>query len=105
MKLSNSVKGRGFLQASGITLYCSLIGMIFWKGDEIFGKVANYFGPVAFLLLFSLSALVCGLVVFYKPYKLFFDGKKKEAVDLVLYTTVFLFFYLSLFLIAAVILD
>jgi hypothetical protein len=93
-------KKRGFLQALGVTIYCSLIGIFFWKGNEIFGKINNYFGPVAFLLMFSVSVLICALIVFYKPYKLFFDGKKKEAIDIVLYTTtgLFIFFLLSLLL-------
>lgn len=88
----------GFVQALEVTLYCSLIGVLFWKGNEIFGKVPNYFGPVAFLLLFSVSALVCALIVFYQPYKLFFAGKKNEAVDLVLYTTEWLFGFFLIFL-------
>lgn len=89
---------RGFLQAGGVALYCALAGIIFWKGNDIFGRVPNYFGPVAFLLLFSLSALICGILVFYYPYLLFFDGKKKEAIDLVLFTTGWIFFFFMIFL-------
>jgi len=50
--------------------------------------------------LFSVSALICGLLVFYHPYQLLFSGKKKEAADLVLLTTAYLagFFLLFLFL-------
>ena len=91
-------KKLGFLQALGVTAYCSLIGLLFWKGNEVFGKVSNYLGPVAFLLLFSVSVLVCALLVFYKPYKLFFAGKKKEAVDTVLFTAVGLVISLLIFL-------
>ncbi len=91
-------KKLGFLQALGVTLYCSLIGIFFWKGNEIFGKVSNYFGPVTFLLLFAVSVLICALLVFYKPYKLFFAGKKKEAVDVVLFTALGLFISLLIFL-------
>jgi len=88
------MKKLGFLQALGVALYCSLIGIIFWQAPQIFPKINNYFGPVMFLLLFSVSALVCGLIVFYKPYRLFFDGKKKEAVDVVIQTTMWLFAFL-----------
>lgn len=42
------------------------------------------------LILFSASALTCGLLVFYQPYRLFFDGHKKEAADLVFYTAIWL---------------
>ena len=89
-------KKLGFLQALGVTLYCALVGVLFWLGPKISPKVNSYFGPVMFLLLFSVSALICGLIVFYTPYKLFFEGKKKEAVDTVLFTAAWLFLFLLL---------
>ncbi len=104
-KLTNSSARLGFFQALGVTLYCSFVGLFFWKGNELFGKVPNFFGPVAFLLLFSVSALICALLVFYNPYKLFFDGKKKEAVDLVLYTAAWLFAFFLVFITLAIIIK
>lgn len=86
----------GFLQALGVAAYCSLIGLILWQGSNIFPKVNPYFGPVMFLLLFSTSALVCGLMVFYKPYKLFFAGKKKGAANVVISTSLWLFLFLTI---------
>lgn len=103
-KKLNNLMSLGFIQALGVTLYCSLVGILFWKGSLIFGRVPNYFGPVAFLLLFSVSALISGLVVFYQPYKLFFAGKKQAAIDLVLYTACWLFAILLLFLLLAALL-
>lgn len=87
----------GFLQALGVTAYCAIIGLIFWQGNNIFGKLPNFFGPVVFIMLFSTSALICGLLVFYKPYKLFLAGKKKEAVDVVVTTAISLFIVMVLF--------
>ena len=101
-KIKSSIKRQGFFQAAGVALYCGLVGLLFWKGNAIFGNAPNYLGPVAVLLLFSFSVLVCGLLVFYQPYKLFFDEKKKEAADLVLFTTGFLFFFFVMFLLAAI---
>jgi len=91
----------GLLQAVGVTLYCSLVGLLMWKGNVIFGKADQYFGPVTFLLLFVVSAMITALMVFYKPYVLFFGGKKKEAIDVVLSTTSWLviFFFVFLFII------
>lgn len=89
----------GFLQALGVTLYCSFVGVIFWKGNEIFGAADRYVGPVAFLLLFIASAMICALMVFYKPYMLFFDGKKKEAVDTVVNTAAWLFIAFAVLLV------
>jgi hypothetical protein len=107
-KISSSIKRLGFFQALGVTIYCSLVGLLMWKGNAIFGTTPNFFGPVAVLLLFSVSAMICGTVVFYKPYKLFFNENlpagrqgKKEAVDLVLATTAWLFVFFLLFLIFA----
>ena len=93
---------QGLLQAVGVTAYCSLVGLLFWKGNELFGKAPNYAGPVAFLLLFSVSGLICGLIVFYRPYFLFFSGKKKEAADVVLATAGWLFIFLLIFLSVAI---
>lgn len=92
---------KGFIQAFSVAAYCSLIGLFFFKGADIFGKTPNYFGPVAFLLLFSTSVLVCGLLVFYKPYRLFFEKKRTEAIDLVVSTTIWLFVFLVIFLLLA----
>ena len=81
----------GILQALFITLYCSLVGLVMWKGDEIFGRVDSFIGPIAVLVMLSVSALICGLIVFYKPYKLFFANKKEEAINVVVSTAISLF--------------
>jgi len=81
----------GFLQALGVTFYCSLVGLVMWRGNEIFGKVDSYIGPVTVLVMLSVSALICGLLVFYKPYKLFFANQKEEAVNVVVSTAISLF--------------
>lgn len=91
---------RGLIQALGVTLYCSLVGTFMWNIDEVFGPgKPPFFGPIAFLMLFSASALICGLIVFYEPYKLFFAGKKKEALDIVVSNTAFLAMFAVLLLI------
>jgi uncharacterized membrane protein YesL len=88
---------QGFLQALGITAYCVIVSLVMSNGEKIFGQMKNPFAPAAFLIMFSVSALICGLIVFYKPYKLFFDGKKKEAVDIVVATAISLFVSLIIF--------
>ena len=96
-------KKQGLLQALGVAAYCSLIGVIFWQGNNIFPNLNQYLGPVMFLLLFSTSVLICGLIVFYTPYKLFFEGKKKEAVNVVVSTSVCLFIFLLIFFLLLVV--
>jgi len=93
-KMDKSAVRGGLVQALGIVAYCSMVGLFFWKGDEIFGKMSNYFGPVAFLLLLSVSILICALIVFYKPYILFFDNK---SVQLTLFSQQPFGFSLSFF--------
>jgi len=89
----------GFIQALGVTLYCSFVGVIFWKGNETFGKMDRDIGPVAFLLLFIASAMICALMVFYRPYLLFFDGRKREAIEVVVNTATWLFIFFTVFFI------
>lgn len=87
----------GFYQSLGVVGYISLIATLMQNIERTLGRVEDSFlAPIAFLTLFSTSALTCGLIVFYKPYKLFFDGKKKEAIDIVLSTAISLFIILIL---------
>lgn len=88
---------QGFLQALGVAIYILLVGTFISNANAVFPKIGNFFGPILFLLLFSTSALICGLIVFYKPYKLFFADKKEEALETVVFTTIFLFILLVLF--------
>lgn len=81
----------GILQALFVLGYISLVGLVLFNAEKIFGKMNSLVGPITFLTMFSVSALICGLLVFYKPYKLFFDGKKNEAVEVVLATAISLF--------------
>jgi len=89
-----NTRKQGFLQAAGVVVYCSLVGLLFWKGNAIFPHLNPFLGPVMMLLLFSCSVLVSALIVFYKPYKLFFSGKKTEAVNIVFSTALWLFVFL-----------
>ncbi len=89
-------KKLGFFQALGVAVYCTLVGLFMWNAENIFGKTDTFFIPIALLTLFSTSALICGLIVFYKPYKLFFAGKKTEAINIVLSTAGFLVIFVFL---------
>src|SRR3989338_1522382 len=68
----------GLAQALGVTAYCSLIGLIFWKGNEWFGRMPDYFGPVLMLTLLSTSALICALITL--AYPAFLIWKKNQLV-------------------------
>lgn len=47
---------------------------------------ASFLAPVAFISTFTLSAAMMGIMFGYQPFKLYFDGKKKEAVSLLFKT-------------------
>ena len=83
-----------FLQAVGLIIYCSLIGLLFWQGNQWFGPVQGFLGPVLFLVLFVASALISALLVLGYPFILFWEKKKTgKALRLVLYTTAWLIFF------------
>lgn len=84
-KINLVVVGLG--QALAVGIYCSLVGLIFWRGNEWFGMVPNYWGPLLFLVLFATSALVCAFLALGYPAILVWKEKKpEEAVKLVGYT-------------------
>lgn len=88
-----STKKQGLFQALGVLAYCSLISLFIFNAESIVGKEDNAFSPIIFLLLFSTSVLISATIVFYKPYKFFIEGKKKEALDTVIATALWLFVF------------
>jgi len=82
----------GFLQALGLVLYCSLVSLVFANGANWFGFVQNSVGPIAMLLIFVVSALICALIALSYPVMLFWDQKKiRNALKLVAFTAGWLF--------------
>ncbi len=83
-----------FLQALGITTYCSLVAILFWQGNNWFGQIPNYLAPFLFLTLFTTSALICAILALGVPVILFWQKKQMEhAVRLVLGTALWLVFF------------
>lgn len=82
---------QGFLFSLGVVAYVILVVIIMFNGNSLFGAMDNFWGPLAMLLLFIVSAAITGSLVFGWPIYLFLNGMKKEAVTLALYTIGFLF--------------
>lgn len=81
----------GLVQALGVAGYCGLVGLLFWRGNQWFGKVPNYLGPLLFLLLFATSALVCAVLALGYPAILIWKKKQPiQAVKLAGYTAAWL---------------
>ena len=83
-----------FLQALGLTIYVSLVGLLMQNGNAIFGQMDTFLGPTLFLIIFVLSAVLCGLVFGYYPFILWWEHKEtKKAVRVVFYTAGWLVFF------------
>ena len=67
-------------------LYIVFVSLILYYGT-IF-KVGNdsVIAPIAMISLFTFSAATMGYLFLYQPFVLYFDGKKKLALDLFLRT-------------------
>ena len=86
-----------FLQALGLVVYCGLVGTIFWQGDNWFGNMNHYLGPVMVLVLLSMSVIICALIAFGYPFLVFWEKKKPQAaISIVYYTAGWLLFFMLL---------
>jgi hypothetical protein len=86
-----------FLQAFGLAIYCGLVSLFFWKGNEIFSNTPNFLGQILALVLFVTSALISGLLVLGYPLYLFWHKKQtQKALRLVGYTALWLVSFILL---------
>jgi len=91
-----------FLNAVGVAVYVIGISFILRNGNQIFGKMDNFLAPVAFLLLFVLSAAITGMLVLGKPLLLYFENRKSEAIKMFFYTIGWLFLITLIILIVQI---
>lgn len=92
--MKNSILKFAAMNALGTALYIAFVGSFLFYAPHIFGtnkKEDTVFIPIAMLLLFVLSASVTGLLVLGRPVLWYLDGKKKEAISLLMTTIGFLF--------------
>jgi len=95
---------KSFVNSVGVLVYVTIVASIMNNGDRLFGKTDTIYTGIAVLMLFTLSALVVGGLVLGKPVMLYLDGKKKEAVSLLMATAGWLaIFTVVFFIIMAVI--
>lgn len=99
----NKILKIAFLNSVGTALYIGAVGSFMYYGSMIkIGKKANFLAPIAMLLLFVFSAALTGSLIFGKPALLYIDGKKKEALILLIYTLL-IFFVITFLMIALLI--
>jgi len=89
-----------FLQALGLSAYCGIVALLIWQGENLFGKMTSFWGPVLFLVLFATSALICALIVLGYPIYLFWQKKERVlALKIAGYTAGWLIFFITLLVI------
>jgi len=79
-----------FLNAVGVIAYIVFICWVISCISKIGGPVETFWGPIALLLMFVVSATIAGTLVLGKPILLYLDGEKKSALKLLLCTVIFL---------------
>jgi hypothetical protein len=86
------------INALGASLYVILVAsFIYLLGNGFLGNGDNntIFIPIAMLMLFVFSAAFTGILILGKPVIWYLDGKKREAISLLLYT-LSIFFVITL---------
>jgi hypothetical protein len=73
-----------FFLALGEAAYISLVAILLFTVGKFFGSKPDpaIIAPIAFLLLFVISASISGALILGKPLMWYLDGKKKEALQL-----------------------
>jgi hypothetical protein len=82
---------QAFLHSAGVMAYIAFIAFLMTNAENWIGSMNTLLGPIAFLMLFTLSAAIVGMLVFGRPVMLYLDGKRKEAMNFVGATVGFLF--------------
>lgn len=76
--------------ALATSVYVIIVSFIIINGEKIFGAMNNMLGPIAFLLLFVVSAAITGFLVLGQPVMLYVDNKKQDAIRLFFLTVAWL---------------
>lgn len=94
----------GFLHALGVAAYVAIVAFMMQNGEKVFGTMKTLLGPMAFLMIFVLSAAVTGSLVLGRSVLMYLENKKKEAVALFFIITGWIFvFIIAAFLIQTLI--
>ena len=96
---------QSLLYAALAILYVTLVATVMNNAERILGQQEKgVLAPIAFLLLLVVSAATMGMLIFGRPVMLYIDGRRREAVVMVVCTigslaifTVMLFVILALF--------
>ena|SRR3989344_6044072 len=86
----NAIRKAALKNAVLTTLYIAAVGCFMYYGASIkIGRSNTILVPITLLMLFVMSASITGYLIFGKPVQVYLDGKKKEAMSLLMQTLVF----------------
>jgi len=89
------------VQSLTLAGYISLAGMFMYHANAWVGPINSWLGPILILTFFSASVLICGLASLAYPVWLIWDQKKvTEAIQVLLYTLLWLTLFFVLILLA-----
>jgi len=91
----------GFLQALAVVSYCGFVGWLFNLLSQVFIAKPGFWGTALILSLLVVSAAITGSLVFVYPAYLVLKQRLKEAILILLFTSISLF---SLIFILAIVL-
>ncbi|MBI2514688.1 hypothetical protein HYV91_00645 [Candidatus Wolfebacteria bacterium] len=86
--MKNNIIKNAFLHASTTALYVAAVASFLFYAPKVFEpqRADTVLIPIAMLLLFVFSAAITGVSIFGRPILWYLDGKKQEAISLLLYT-------------------
>ena len=83
--MNNIVKST-FLNALATAAYVVAVATFIFYAPRVFGRANTVFVPVAMLLLLVFSAALTGSLILGRPALWYLDGRKKEALTLLIWT-------------------
>ncbi len=84
-----------FKNALATAVYVALVASFLFYAPQAFGPANTVLVPIALLMLFVFSAAFTGLLVFGRPVLWYLEGKKAEALSL-LVSTLLIFLIITL---------
>lgn len=104
--LDKKIVKQSLLFSSLVVLYIALVATIMSRAEQIVGQTdKTVLAPIIFLLLLVVSVATMGILIFGKPIMLYMDGKKRDAVTMMICTVSCLAVFISLFLVMAAFLN
>jgi len=99
-----SPKILAFFQALGLAVYVGLFALLALHIAPWFeNNQATHpaIGIILFLLAFVISAIISGSIILGYPIFLFFEGRRKDALKIVVWSVVWLLLFLGIFAVIA----